>query len=81
MPLGPSRGWDKKTGQAIEPELPVSIGIIEDPAQGCSGPLWIRGGIQIESADGFEYEVRIGSPCAGVGSRRTSRSVMGRMRR
>lgn len=57
-PSGRLVAWDKKTGQAIEPELPVSIGIIEDPAQGCSGPLWIRGGIQIESADGFEYEVR-----------------------
>ena len=57
-PSGRLVAWDKKTDKAIEPELPVSIGLIEDPAQGCSGPLWIRGGIQIESADGFKYEVR-----------------------
>jgi len=50
--------WDKSIEKAFEPELPVSIGLIEDPAQGCSGPLWVRGGIQIESADGFKYEIR-----------------------
>jgi CDGSH-type Zn-finger protein len=57
-PAGRLVVWDKKTGKALEPELPVSIGLIEDPAQECSGPIWVRGGIQIESADGFEYEVR-----------------------
>lgn len=57
-PSGRLVAWDKKTEKAIEPELPVSIGLIEDPVQGCSGPIWVRGGIQIESADGFEYEVR-----------------------
>jgi CDGSH-type Zn-finger protein len=50
---------DKKTGKQIEPEYPEpSIGVIEDPAIGCSGPLWIRGGIKIESADGKPYERR-----------------------
>ncbi len=57
-PSGRLVAWDKKTEQALEPKLPVSIGLIEDPAQECSGPIWVRGGIQIESADGFEYEVR-----------------------
>ena len=57
-PSGRLVAWDKKTGKAIEPELPVSIGLVEDPAQGCSGPLWLQGGIQVESADGFKYEVR-----------------------
>ncbi len=58
-PSGRLVAWDKKTEQPIEPKLPVSIGLIEDPAQGCSGPLWVRGGIPIESeADGFKYEVR-----------------------
>jgi CDGSH-type Zn-finger protein len=36
----------------------VSIGLIEDPEQQCSGPLWLQGGIPIVAADGFEYEVR-----------------------
>jgi CDGSH-type Zn-finger protein len=57
-PAGRLVAWDKTTGLPIENALPVSIGLIEDPAQKCSGPLWLRGGIQVTSADGFEYEVR-----------------------
>ena len=49
---------DKKSGEEIEQKLPPSIGVVEDPALGCSGPLWVRGGISIESADGTPYEVR-----------------------
>ncbi len=50
--------WDKKTGEAIEPKLEKSIGLIEDPQMECSGPIWVRGGIPIRSADGKTYEVR-----------------------
>ena len=50
--------WDKATGKAVEHQLPVSIGLVEDPEQQCSGPIWLRGGIAVISADGFEYEVR-----------------------
>lgn len=49
---------DKRTGKEVEHKLPPSIGIIEDPALRCSGPLWVRGGIRIESHDGKPYEVR-----------------------
>jgi CDGSH-type Zn-finger protein len=49
---------DKVTGAALEPELPISIGVVEDPAAKCSGPLWVRGGIPIESQGGDAYEVR-----------------------
>jgi Iron-binding zinc finger CDGSH type len=49
---------ERGTGQPLEPALPVSIGLIEDPVEGVSGPLWLRGGIPVTSADGFEYEVR-----------------------
>ena len=49
---------DKKAGMIIEPNLEKSIGIIEDPAKGVSGPLWIRGGIPIYSVDGKPYELR-----------------------
>ena len=49
---------DRKTGKEIEPELPPSIGIVEDPALRCSGPLWVRGGIPVVSEDGKPYEVR-----------------------
>lgn len=50
--------YDKKTKTKIEPALEKSIGAIEDPAIGTSGPYWIRGGIPIYSADGKLYEVR-----------------------
>jgi hypothetical protein len=49
---------DRQSGQAIEPKLEPSIGVIEDTAKGISGPLWARGGIPIFSADGEPYEVR-----------------------
>jgi len=49
---------DKKTGKEIEDKIPYSIGIIEDPPLKCSGPLWVRGGITIESHDGTRYETR-----------------------
>jgi len=50
--------YDKKDNQPIEPELEKSIGLIEDPQLSCSGPLWIRGGIPVKSANGQTYEVR-----------------------
>jgi len=57
-PAGRLVAWDRATGKPIEHALPVSIGLIEDPAEGASGPLWLRGGIPVASADGFTYEVR-----------------------
>lgn len=50
--------YDRATGEAIEPELPHAIGIVEDPGMTCSGPLWVRGGIAITSHDGRAYEAR-----------------------
>jgi CDGSH-type Zn-finger protein len=50
--------WDKKTGKAIEPEFECSIGLVEDPLKGVSGPIWVRGGIPVESTDGITYEIR-----------------------
>jgi len=49
---------DKKTGEEMENELSPSIGVVEDPALGCSGPLWVRGGVTVESHDGKPYERR-----------------------
>ncbi|MFA7244156.1 MAG: CDGSH iron-sulfur domain-containing protein [Patescibacteria group bacterium] len=49
---------DKKTGKIIEPKLEKSIGIIEDPDMKISGPLWVKGEIPVESANGETYEVR-----------------------
>jgi len=44
--------WDKKTGKAIEPKLKPAIGIIKE------GPILVKGGVPIESADGSQYEVK-----------------------
>jgi CDGSH-type Zn-finger protein len=49
---------DKTTRETIEPKLPPSIGVVEDAALKCSGPLWVRGGIRVESANGIPYEIR-----------------------
>lgn len=56
-PAGRLVAWDK-TGKAIEPEFGNSIVLVEDPQKGVSGPIWVRGGIPIESADGRTYEIR-----------------------
>jgi CDGSH-type Zn-finger protein len=57
-PSGRLVAWDKQTGDAIEPDLPVSLVLTEDPQQDASGPIWARGGIEIVGADGVAYEVR-----------------------
>jgi CDGSH-type Zn-finger protein len=57
-PSGSLVAWDKDSGAAIEPPYEPSIGLVEDPRAGTSGPLWVKGGIPIEAADGFEYERR-----------------------
>lgn len=57
-PAGRLIAIDKATGQSLEPTLPVSIGLVEDPLWGCSGPLWVRGGIPVIGTDGHTYEVR-----------------------
>lgn len=57
-PSGRLVAWDNASGQPIEPKYEPSIVLIEDPAQGCSGPIGLRGGVQLVGADGFEYEVR-----------------------
>ena len=49
---------DNTTCEAIEPELEKSIVVIEYPARGEHGPLWVRGGIPVVSADGTQYEIR-----------------------
>ena len=50
--------WDRKTGEAIEPKFEPSVGLIEDTAKKVMGPIWVRGGIPVVSADGEAYEVR-----------------------
>ena len=49
---------DTATGEPIEPVFEPSITFVSDPEKSRSGPIWVRGGIRIESADGESYEVR-----------------------
>lgn len=50
--------FDRETQQPIENVEEAGIYPIEDPAEGCSGPLMVRGGVRIESASGESYEIR-----------------------
>jgi len=47
-----------KDGKVIEPKFEPSIGLVLDPVVNQIGPIWVRGGIQIEAADGTVYEIR-----------------------
>lgn len=47
-----------KDGRKIEPDLPQEISVLEDPAACVHGPIWIKGGIPIEDAQGRPYPVR-----------------------
>jgi len=49
---------DLRTGELVEPVLEKSIVVIEYPAKGEHGPLWVRGRIPVVSADGKTYTVR-----------------------
>lgn len=45
-------------GTALEPEFEPSIVLTEDPQKGVSGPVWVRGGVEIVDAEGAPYEIR-----------------------
>ncbi|WP_051697474.1 CDGSH iron-sulfur domain-containing protein [Prevotella sp. 10(H)] len=47
-----------KYGQRIEPRLPKEISVLEDPDCQVRGPIWVKGGIIIEDAEGGIYPVR-----------------------
>jgi len=57
-PSGRYVACDPDSDSAIEPEFEPSIGLVEDPHLGVSGPLFVRGGIPVYSEDGTPYEVR-----------------------
>ena len=57
-PSGRLVAWDFATRAPVEADFPPSIVLVEDPPQGVSGPIWVRGGIEIEASDGTRYEVR-----------------------
>jgi CDGSH-type Zn-finger protein len=56
-PSGRLVAWDEDD-QAIEPEFEPSIGLVEETRATEVGPIWVRGGIPVESSNGTTYEVR-----------------------
>lgn len=57
-PAGRLVVWNKKTKKAYEPEFEETLSLVEDPEMGVSGPIWVKGGVQVESSDGHKYEKR-----------------------
>jgi CDGSH-type Zn-finger protein len=57
-PSGRLVAYDKKTGEPIEPDLTPSLSLTEDPEAETSGPIWVKGGVTIESERGGVYETR-----------------------
>ncbi len=57
-PSGRLNLQDNETKKMIEAKFTPSIGIIEDPQNGVGGPIWVRGGIPVESVNGKTYEIR-----------------------
>ena len=56
-PSGRLITWDTEW-KPIAPQYEASIGLAYDTQFNKIGPIWVRGGIPIESADGKTYEVR-----------------------
>lgn len=48
----------EKDGTVHEPKLEQEISPVQDTAAGRRGPLWVKGGIQVEGADGTAYKIR-----------------------
>jgi len=57
-PSGRLVAVDNRTNEIYEPKLKKEITLLEDPALDISGPLYVKGGIQVEAADGHKYEIR-----------------------
>ena len=57
-PAGRLLVWDRDKREPIEDALPATLSLLQDPALGVSGPLVVRGGIRVQSADGDSYEIR-----------------------
>lgn len=49
---------DKESNKDIEPNFEPAISLVEDPEANVSGPIWVKGGIAIESDSGQIYESR-----------------------
>ncbi len=49
---------DKATGETIEEKVEPQVIIAEDPGRNVSGPIYLKGGIEVIASNGKSYEVR-----------------------
>ncbi len=57
-PSGRLTACDKDTEEPIEQDWQPEISLIEDPRVKANCPLWLKGGIPVQSQDGSFYEIR-----------------------
>lgn len=57
-PSGRLQLWDKESHEELDQTYAPEIGLIEDLPLEVPGPIWVKGGIPIRTAEGFEYERR-----------------------
>jgi CDGSH-type Zn-finger protein len=57
-PSGRLVAWERAARSAMEPAFEPSLGLIEDTVRKVHGPIWVRGGVPVVSAEGETYEVR-----------------------
>lgn len=57
-PTGRLEHHNVKDGEVYEQHLEPGITLLEDTQEGVSGPMFVHGGITLESSDGTEYELR-----------------------
>ncbi len=57
-PAGRLIMYNKETGAAYEPEYEPEVSVLDDPVIGRQGPIFAKGGIEVESVSGRSYEVR-----------------------
>lgn len=57
-PSGRLTARDKAADRLVEPAFELSVVLIEDPVEQCSGPIFVGGGVEIIASDGIALERR-----------------------
>lgn len=57
-PAGRLVVYNRDTLEPIEPSFKKELVLVEDPATGSFGPLWVKAGVDVVSSDGHIYETR-----------------------
>lgn len=73
---GRLRAQAQAVGHTLERHFEPSIGLVQDTAKGVGGPLWVRGGIEVQGADALLTKFETVLRCAVAAPIATSRFVM-----